>query len=134
MSIAQYIKTAPIFGAVFSININLSDWKTLGRCPNTPRFFEKNRVKLLSKRNYIAFFGTKLKFIGLKDLGVSPQTLKIFWKKFSKTFGKMQFHCIFCKSICDIFKVFPLVGKMSRKWQMRGKQRKSFNQSFNITY
>ena len=38
----------------------------------------------------------------------------IFWKKSSKTFGKMQFHCIFCKSICDIFKVFPLVGKMSR--------------------
>ena len=46
---------------------------------------------------------------------------------------KMQFQCIFCKSICDIFKVFPLVGKMSRKWQMRGKQRKSFNQSFNKT-
>ena len=43
----------------------------------------------------------------LKDLGVSPQTPKIFWKKFSKTFGKMQFHCIFCKSICDIFKAFP---------------------------
>ena len=41
----------------------------------------------------------KYKFSKLKDLGVSPQTLKIFWKKFSKTFGKMQFHCIFCKSI-----------------------------------
>ena len=37
---------------------------------------------------------------------VSPQTLKIFWKKFSKTFGKMQFHCIFCKSICEAFKAF----------------------------
>ena len=31
----------------------------------------------------------------LKDLGVSPQLPKIFWKKFSKTFIKTQLHCVF---------------------------------------
>ena len=38
------------------LNINLSDWKTLGFHPKPWKFFEKNLVKLLSKRNYIAFF------------------------------------------------------------------------------
>ena len=33
----------------YKLNKNLSVDKTLGRCPNTPRFFEKNRVKLLVK-------------------------------------------------------------------------------------
>ena len=33
--------------------------KTLWRCPNTLRFFEKNRVKLSVKCNFIAFFGKK---------------------------------------------------------------------------
>ena len=39
------------------INTNLSNCKTLGRCPNTPPVFEKTGQKLLSKRNYIAFYG-----------------------------------------------------------------------------
>ena len=43
--------------------------KTVGLCPTTLRFFEKNRVKLLSKRNYIAFFGTKLKFSSKLPVG-----------------------------------------------------------------
>ena len=36
--------------------------------------------------------------MGLKDLGVSPLNPENFLKKFSKTFDKMQFHCIFRKN------------------------------------
>ena len=35
------------------------------------------------------------------------------WKGSSETFIKMQFHCIFRKSICEAFKAFPW-GKVSR--------------------
>ena len=44
---AKYNKT--------SVNINLSDWKTLGLHPKPRKFFEKNLVKLLIKCNFIAF-------------------------------------------------------------------------------
>ena len=40
----------------FGININLSDWNTLGFHPKPRKFFEKNLVKLLAKCNLIAFF------------------------------------------------------------------------------
>ena len=49
----------------------------------------------------------------LKDLGVSPQTLKIFWKKFSKTFIKTQLHCVFRNKIISyvikicLFQILP---------------------------
>ena len=41
----------------FYVKIQIYQLKTLGRCPNTPPVFEKTGQKLLSKRNYIAFFG-----------------------------------------------------------------------------
>ena len=72
--------------------------------------FKKSLMTISMK---IKLRSIKYKFMELKDLWVSPQTPKIFWKKFSKTFGKMRFHCIFCKSICDIFKAFHW-GKVSR--------------------
>ena len=42
----------------------------------------------------------------LKDLGVSPQTLKIFWKKFSKTFIKTQLHCVFREKYIELFQKY----------------------------
>ena len=52
--------------------------KTVGLCPTTLRFFEKNRVKLLSKRNYIAFFGNPFAIFLKPSLGgrQTPQSLR----------------------------------------------------------
>ena len=47
-----------------------------GTLSHTLRFFEKNRVKLLSKRNYIAFFGTKLKFSSQLPVGGGQKPLR----------------------------------------------------------
>ena len=51
LNLIRFIKT------LYKIKIYRT--KTLGLCPNTPPTFEKVGSKLLSKRNYIAFFGKK---------------------------------------------------------------------------
>ena len=61
--------------------------KTVGLCPTTLRFFEKNRVKLLSKRNYIAFFGKKYIELFQKYHGSAMVFYKSLGQAFSKACG-----------------------------------------------
>ena len=56
----------------------------MGLCPTTLRFFEKNRVKLLSKRNYIAFFGKKYIELFQKYHG----SAMVFYKSLGQAFSK----------------------------------------------
>ena len=66
------------FEWIFLVKYKFSELiKTVGLCPTTLRFFEKNRVKLLSKRNYIAFFGNPFAIFLKPSLGgrQTPQSL-----------------------------------------------------------
>ena len=69
--------------------------------PHLSLRFPKSLSKTFNKIPWLChgIFKLKDKFIKLKYLRVSPQTLTNFWKSWIKTFIKMQFHCIFRKKI-----------------------------------
>ena len=54
---------------VIFLKFKFIELKTLGRCPNTQPVFEKTGQKLLSKRNYIAFFGNPFAMFLKPSLG-----------------------------------------------------------------
>ena len=80
----------------------------MGRCPNTPRFFEKNRVKLLSKRNYIAFFGKKYIELFQKYHGSAMVFYKSLGQAFSKACGVLGQ----CPKVLDKFIFIELIKTM----------------------
>ena len=84
--------------------------KTVGLCPTTLRFFEKNRVKLLSKRNYIAFFGKKYIELFQKYHG----SAMIFYKSLGQAFLKACGVLGQCPKVLDKFIFIPYIPLTSK--------------------